>query len=150
MAAARSATAVQTANVAAHTRADRTSAGTRGTAALCRRRQGTGATAPAGAPARHPPGPAPPLPPPPPPPALAPPPPPPSRGPGAAPGPHPLPARTPREGLRAEARGESRLRRALGPAQPTSLGVGAVIGAGIFVSTGAVARQTAGPALMVS
>src|SRR5262249_45836517 len=47
-------------------------------------------------------------------------------------------------------RGETRLRRVLGPVQLTSLGVGAVIGAGIFVSTGAVARQTAGPALMVS
>src|SRR5438477_11098208 len=49
-----------------------------------------------------------------------------------------------------EARGETRLRRVLGPVQLTSLGVGAVIGAGIFASTGAVARQTAGPALMVS
>src|SRR5438477_6291289 len=54
------------------------------------------------------------------------------------------------EMLDAEARGENRLRRVLGPVQLTSLGVGAVIGAGIFVSTGAVARQTAGPALMVS
>jgi basic amino acid/polyamine antiporter, APA family len=49
-----------------------------------------------------------------------------------------------------EMRGENRLRRALGPVQLTSLGVGAVIGAGIFVSTGAVARQTTGPALMLS
>jgi APA family basic amino acid/polyamine antiporter len=49
-----------------------------------------------------------------------------------------------------EARGENRLRRVLGPIQLTSLGVGAVIGAGIFVSTGAVARQTAGPAMMLS
>jgi APA family basic amino acid/polyamine antiporter len=43
-----------------------------------------------------------------------------------------------------------RLRRVLGPLQLTSLGVGAIIGAGIFVSTGAIARQTTGPALMVS
>src|SRR6266850_2790422 len=49
-----------------------------------------------------------------------------------------------------EMKGENRLRRVLGPVTLTSLGVGAVIGAGIFVSTGAVARQTAGPALMVS
>jgi APA family basic amino acid/polyamine antiporter len=49
-----------------------------------------------------------------------------------------------------EARGENRLRRVLGPVQLTSLGIGAVIGAGIFVSTGQVARQTAGPALMLS
>jgi APA family basic amino acid/polyamine antiporter len=49
-----------------------------------------------------------------------------------------------------EMKGENRLRRVLGPVQLTSLGVGAIIGAGIFVSTGAVARQTTGPALMVS
>lgn len=48
------------------------------------------------------------------------------------------------------ASGEGRLRRVLGPVQLTSLGVGAVIGAGIFVSTGAIARQTTGPALMLS
>ena len=49
-----------------------------------------------------------------------------------------------------EMKGEHRLRRVLGPVQLTSLGVGAVIGAGIFVATGAAARNTAGPALMVS
>jgi len=49
-----------------------------------------------------------------------------------------------------ELKGENRLHRVLGPVQLTSLGVGAVIGAGIFVSTGVVARQTAGPALMLS
>jgi len=49
-----------------------------------------------------------------------------------------------------ELKGENRLRRVLGPVQLTSLGVGAVIGAGIFVATGAVARQTAGPALILS
>jgi APA family basic amino acid/polyamine antiporter len=45
---------------------------------------------------------------------------------------------------------EGRLRRVLGPVQLTSLGIGAVIGAGIFVTTGAIARETAGPALMLS
>jgi len=49
-----------------------------------------------------------------------------------------------------ELEGENRLRRVLGPVQLTSLGVGAIIGAGIFVATGAVARTTAGPALMLS
>jgi len=63
---------------------------------------------------------------------------------------HSLLACKPLSTLLAEARGETRLRRVLGPVQLTSMGVGAVIGAGIFVSTGAVARQTAGPALMVS
>jgi len=46
--------------------------------------------------------------------------------------------------------GENRLRRVLGPVQLTSLGVGAIIGAGIFVATGEAARNVAGPALMVS
>jgi APA family basic amino acid/polyamine antiporter len=46
--------------------------------------------------------------------------------------------------------GEGRLRRALGPFSLTAFGVGAIIGAGIFVTTGAIARQTAGPALSVS
>jgi APA family basic amino acid/polyamine antiporter len=64
--------------------------------------------------------------------------------------PNPLLARKPLARLIQESRGESELRRVLGPVQLTSLGIGAVIGAGIFVSTGAVARQTAGPALMVS
>jgi len=63
---------------------------------------------------------------------------------------HSLFAKKPLSLLLEEARGENRLRRVLGPVQLTSLGVGAVIGAGIFVSTGAVARQTAGPALMLS
>jgi APA family basic amino acid/polyamine antiporter len=43
-----------------------------------------------------------------------------------------------------------RLRRVLGPVQLTCLGVGAVIGAGIFVATGEAARNTAGPALVLS
>lgn len=45
---------------------------------------------------------------------------------------------------------DERLKRALGPINLTSLGIGAVIGAGIFVSTGKAAAETAGPALMVS
>jgi APA family basic amino acid/polyamine antiporter len=49
-----------------------------------------------------------------------------------------------------EMKGENRLRRVLGPVQLTSLGVGAIIGAGIFVATGAVANQVAGPATMLS
>jgi basic amino acid/polyamine antiporter, APA family len=63
---------------------------------------------------------------------------------------NPLFAKKPLALLLAELRGENRLRRVLGPVQLTSLGVGAVIGAGIFVTTGAIAKQTAGPALTVS
>jgi len=46
--------------------------------------------------------------------------------------------------------GDQRLKRVLGPVTLTALGVGAVIGAGIFVATGAAANSVAGPALMVS
>jgi APA family basic amino acid/polyamine antiporter len=63
---------------------------------------------------------------------------------------NPLFARKPLSVLLEELKGENRLRRVLGPVQLTSLGVGAVIGSGIFVSTGAAARQTAGPALTLS
>ncbi|HKQ96772.1 MAG TPA: amino acid permease [Candidatus Polarisedimenticolia bacterium] len=45
---------------------------------------------------------------------------------------------------------EQRLLRVLGLWQLTALGVGAVIGAGIFVSTGKAAHETAGPALTLS
>ena len=58
--------------------------------------------------------------------------------------------RKPLDMLLLEARGENRLRRCLGPVQLTSLGIGAVIGAGIFVATGAAAHNVAGPALMLS
>src|SRR3954467_15588913 len=54
------------------------------------------------------------------------------------------------ETLLAEAAGENRLRRILGPIALTSLGVGAIIGAGIFVMTGRAAAQDAGPAIMLS
>ncbi|HLJ11830.1 MAG TPA: amino acid permease [Planctomycetaceae bacterium] len=49
-----------------------------------------------------------------------------------------------------EMAGDNRLRRVLGPVTLTALGVGAVIGAGIFVATGEAAHHTAGPALMLS
>src|SRR5215831_18787927 len=54
------------------------------------------------------------------------------------------------EMLQAEAAGENRLRRILGPVGLTSLGVGAIIGAGIFVMTGRVAADDAGPGVMIS
>jgi APA family basic amino acid/polyamine antiporter len=49
-----------------------------------------------------------------------------------------------------EMKGENRLRRILGPVTLTSLGVGAIIGTGIFVLTGVAAHDKAGPALIVS
>ncbi|MGK3988345.1 amino acid permease [Sorangium sp. So ce136] len=52
--------------------------------------------------------------------------------------------------LKKELEGEHRLRRALGPLQLTSLGIGAIIGTGIFVLTGQAAHDKAGPALMLS
>src|ERR1043166_3538982 len=46
---------------------------------------------------------------------------------------------------------ESRnLTRALGPGALSLLGIGAIVGAGIFVLTGTVASQNAGPALVLS
>src|SRR5262245_29414145 len=63
---------------------------------------------------------------------------------------NPLFARKPLAMLLEEAKGENRLRRCLGPLQLTSLGVGAVIGTGIFVLTGQAAHDKAGPALMLS
>src|SRR5262249_55630974 len=54
------------------------------------------------------------------------------------------------ETLLAEMAGENRLRRALGPVALTSLGVGAIIGAGIFVMTGRAAAVDAGPAIVLS
>src|SRR5262245_57211949 len=59
-------------------------------------------------------------------------------------------ARKSLETLDAEARGENRLRRVLGPVALTSLGIGAIIGSGIFVMTGRVAAQDAGPAVVLS
>jgi APA family basic amino acid/polyamine antiporter len=40
------------------------------------------------------------------------------------------------------------LRRALGPIDLTLLGIGGIIGTGIFVLTGVAARQDAGPAVV--
>src|SRR5436305_9461239 len=54
------------------------------------------------------------------------------------------------ETLLAEAEGENRLRRVLGPVGLTSLGIGAIIGSGIFVMTGRVAAVDAGPAVVLS
>ena len=59
-------------------------------------------------------------------------------------------ARKPLAVLLEEMKGEHRLRRILGPVQLTALGVGAIIGAGIFVATGAAAHNVAGPALTIS
>ena len=52
--------------------------------------------------------------------------------------------------LLAEMKGENRLRRVLGPVALTSLGVGCIIGTGIFVLTGVAAHDKAGPALTLS
>jgi len=49
-----------------------------------------------------------------------------------------------------ELHGENRLRRILGPVTLTSLGVGAIIGTGIFVLTGVTAHDKTGPALILS
>jgi APA family basic amino acid/polyamine antiporter len=49
-----------------------------------------------------------------------------------------------------EMAGEHRLRRVLGPVQLSALGVGAIIGTGIFVLTGVAAHDKTGPALMLS
>jgi APA family basic amino acid/polyamine antiporter len=46
--------------------------------------------------------------------------------------------------------GEHSLRRVLGPVNLVSLGIGAIIGAGIFVLTGAAAAKYAGPAIVLS
>ena len=53
------------------------------------------------------------------------------------------------EDLRKDAE-RSPLRRALGPLALTALGIGSVIGTGIFVLTGTAASQNAGPALVIS
>jgi APA family basic amino acid/polyamine antiporter len=59
-------------------------------------------------------------------------------------------ARKPLSLLLEEMKGENRLRRILGPVTLTSLGVGAIIGTGIFVLTGVAAHDKAGPALILS
>ncbi len=63
---------------------------------------------------------------------------------------NPLFAKKPLSLLLEEMKGENRLRRVLGPVTLTSLGVGAIIGTGIFVLTGVGAHDKAGPALILS
>ena len=52
--------------------------------------------------------------------------------------------------LQAEAHADKSLKRALGPVNLTALGIGAIIGAGIFVLTGHAAAQYAGPGIVYS
>ncbi len=56
----------------------------------------------------------------------------------------------PLDQLRAEAEGASGMKRALGPADLVMLGIGAIIGTGIFVLTGRAAAVNAGPAVWLS
>ncbi len=63
---------------------------------------------------------------------------------------NPLFAKKPLSLLLEEMKGENRLRRVLGPVTLTSLGVGAIIGTGIFVLTGVAAHDKAGPGLILS
>jgi APA family basic amino acid/polyamine antiporter len=53
------------------------------------------------------------------------------------------------DALRADAESNT-LRRALGPLNLTTLGIGSIIGTGIFVLTGTAASQNAGPSLILS
>ncbi len=59
-------------------------------------------------------------------------------------------ARKPLSVLLDEVKSENRLRRVLGPVALTSLGVGAIIGTGIFVLTGVAAHDKTGPAIVLS
>jgi APA family basic amino acid/polyamine antiporter len=63
---------------------------------------------------------------------------------------NPLFAKKPLSLLLEEMKGENRLRRILGPVTLSSLGIGAIIGTGIFVLTGIAAHDKAGPALTLS
>ena len=64
--------------------------------------------------------------------------------------PNQLFTRKPLDSLLHEMAGEHRLRRVLGPVALTALGVGAIIGTGIFVLVGVAAHDKTGPALMLS
>jgi APA family basic amino acid/polyamine antiporter len=64
--------------------------------------------------------------------------------------PNPLFARKPVSLILEEMAGENRLKRVLGPFALSSLGIGAIIGTGIFVLTGVAAHDKAGPAVMLS
>src|SRR5262245_5203037 len=59
-------------------------------------------------------------------------------------------AKKPLQQILEEMAGEHRLKRALGPVALSSLGIGAIIGTGIFVLTGLAARNYAGPGLILS
>ena len=59
-------------------------------------------------------------------------------------------AKKPLKVLLDEVVSENRLRRVLGPVALTSLGVGAIIGTGIFVLTGVAAHDKSGPAIILS
>lgn len=63
---------------------------------------------------------------------------------------NPLFRTKPLDMLLAEMKGENRLHRVLGSYQLTALGVGAIIGTGIFILTGVAAHDRTGPALMLS
>ena len=52
--------------------------------------------------------------------------------------------------LKARAAGEAKLKRVLGPVDLSMLGIGAIIGTGIFVLTGQAAAAHAGPAIVLS
>jgi len=54
------------------------------------------------------------------------------------------------QALQAEAESDHSLKRALGAVNLVMLGIGAIIGTGIFVLTGTVAAQNAGPAVVLS
>jgi APA family basic amino acid/polyamine antiporter len=56
----------------------------------------------------------------------------------------------PLDRILAESEGRNALKRTLGPVALISLGIGAVIGAGIFTLTGVVASTNTGPALVIS
>ena len=51
--------------------------------------------------------------------------------------------------LRAEAEGHAGLKRTLGPFDLVALGIGAIIGAGLFVRTAAAAANNAGPSVTI-
>jgi basic amino acid/polyamine antiporter, APA family len=63
-------------------------------------------------------------------------------------------ATKPIQTIMAEAEGsgehQTSLKRALGPINLITLGIGAIIGAGIFVLTGTASAQFAGPAIVIS
>lgn len=59
-------------------------------------------------------------------------------------------ATKPLERILSESESGNKLRRSLGPISLITLGVGAIIGAGIFTLTGVVAATNAGPAILIS